>query len=288
MVRLKRILLENEQQEQFKKDCQPFLQQNEDQLRDGFFLKRASSNEYDSFTKKGYRERKGVYSPDLYYFYEKYKPSSAPSRKELIPTYGKAIADEAFQEESYNNYAVFPVGNNYKMAYNYYVEDFNYNDLLEKHGLDSFHCLNDFGLNMGFLLGRISRSEQIQLPSEFEQAKIFAADIKCSVETEKVKRNYDDFFEFLELYSFEELKDKIDMDKSLPDRDPEYIHEEIKQNLKNYKEYFDDYFASFEVTQELKNSMIRREVGLYAPDGFYYVPEQEETLVIDVLDEPFS
>lgn len=286
-MRLKRILLENEQQKQFKKDCKPFLQKNKEKLRDGFFLKRASSNNYGSFTRKASRQRKEVYSPDLYYFYEKYRPNSSPSRKNLIPTYGNEIATEVFQEDSYNVYNVLPVGNNYKMVYNYQVEDFNYNDLLERHDLKIYiGCANVIALNMGHLFGRLERSEEFELPSKFEGAKKFSYSIECDTDVSRIEKHYPQFFEFLERYPLEELEDIIDMDTSPSHTSsPSLINKKIKRNLKRYKKYFSDYFSSFEVTQQLKNNMSQREVGLYAPDGFYYVPKQKEALVTDVLAE---
>ncbi len=280
-MRLKNVLLKEQKIDAFVEDCYPFLAENEYPLANGFFLKRASENNYNGLTKKSARKRKGVFSPDLYFFYEKYKPSSVPPRKELLPVYGKQIVETAFQEGSYNTYLVFPVGRNYKLYYHPKVGDFNYNPLLSKKNLTVTHCHNKFAAYMGFLFGKLRKTEDFEIPSKFKRAVSFSRNAKCSVEVSKIMDVYPLLFEFLESHSWEEITRHINLEYMFDTN----LKKDIQAILQNYKNYFEQYFSGLNQTRSLEKPMIGSEVGMLAPNGFYYLPENEKDLISKALQE---
>jgi len=280
-MKLKNVLLNEQKIDTFVEDCYAYLAENEYPLANDFFLKRASENNYDSLTKKSARKRKGVFSPDLYFFYEKYKPFSAPSRKELVPVYGKQMVETAFQEGSYDTYLVFPVGRNYKLYYHPKVSDFNYNPLLSKNSLTATHCHNKFAAYMGFLLGKLRRTEDFEISSKFNRAVNFARDAKCSVEVSRIMDVYPLLFEFLESHSWEEITRHINLEYMFDTN----LKKDIQVILQNYENYFKQYFSGLNQTMSLETPMVGSEVGMLAPNGFYYLPENEKELVSKALQE---
>lgn len=280
-MRLKNVLLKEQKIDTFVEDCYPFLAENEYPLANDFFLKRASENNYSGLTKKSSRERKGVFSPDLYFFHEKYKPSAVPPRKKLVPVYGKHVVQTAFQEGSYDTYLVFPIGKNYKLSYHPKVSDFNYNSLLSNNELRASHCHNKFAAYMGFLFGKLKKAEGFNIPSKYKKAVSFSRNSKCSVDVSEVMDVYPLLLEFLENYSWEEISGYIDFEYMFG----ENLKKDIQAILQNYKNYFKQYFSGMSQTQSIENSMVGSEVGMLAPNGFYYLPENKKELVDKALQE---
>lgn len=254
MIRFKELLFEEDINENilrsFKNDCAAFLEINSEQLKNGNILKRGTPTHYDkNIVKKKFRKREGVTGNYFNtWLYEKFKPSSYPSREKMIPTNNGKLLEAMRRRDVYG---VFPIGRNYKLQYSSKVEDFNAeNPYLPYYTLLSFiwNFQEDperYNLNKQHV-------ETIEKLSNFYHSNI--------------SENYDDIVEvYNRVWSI--IKNFAHLDIK------------IKERIEKIKESARYYFKNSEVSKEIPQEQ-GLEVNLYAPRGFYYVDESVLTQVV--------
>jgi len=244
--------------EEIEENCSHFLSKNKKELLDGFFLVRGTDSGLQ-MAKREFRTRKKVFSPGLFYFYNKFRPSQTPKREELVPCFGNNLANVFSHKQKY---AVFPIGSNYKMFFHPRIEDFNYNDLIENHDLGSapFKKLHE-EIDNAFQRAKIIKDTTIEEELPFSEP--FLEDLEDTYHTrvhdfmkvEKINSVYDQILKVIQKY-------KQVFKENFPD---------VLNTLQEYQKYFEKYFSGLKSTQSLQNGIDKKEVGLYAPDGFYYL-----------------
>jgi len=246
-----RLITEKEGLRDLKKDCQTFMEKSEAILSEDFYLARASKNDYNGATFRPSRERKFIRgSNDMFYFYNKFRPSNVPPRHKQVPCTGGSVSG-TFQSEAQNSYAVFPVGSRYKMIYTEGVPDFNSpsDDELYKAPRSPLFTISEKYWNelngeiesrwdreIGNMLSRVDQGDMSNKPGEITSA-------------------FDYLVEFMLKY----------------EEDIKHYFPEAYESLDEYKEYFEKFFSKTNVVDKLEKEMDGLEVGLFAPDGFYYL-----------------
>lgn len=249
-------------------ECRTFLSRNKEMmLQSNFFLKRGSRSSYSRVTFQEERKRRKVYSPELFFFYNKFKPSGYHSREELVPCVGGELT--RFFKNYMNSYIVIPVGSDYQMYYNPSVTDFNYNKIIDQYelGRDPYTKLSD-DIRSAY---KRYYSEDIEITEGFESAlkytKFLIGDASDDMKPEEIMDKYNSAVKFVKKF-----KDVL-----------QEFFPEVVETYNKYKDYFSKYFGGLAKTQQLEMGMKKNEVGLYAPDGFYYI--ENETILKTLLEQ---
>lgn len=267
MFHLQKVLKEEEWEpkdlDNVFQECLPFIRSNKKKLLDDFFLVRGSKSGYD-ITKKSFRERKTVFSPGLFYFYNQFKPSSLPKREELTPCFGDVLK---YHFTHMNSYYVFPVGENYKMYYHPEVEDFNYNDLIENYDLGRPPYKKFYQeMQSAFKTARDMKdtmiNEEFPFSEQFYQelGRIYNFTVHDDMKIQSISELYSQMFRFYKSYE-------------------SYFHEYfsgVKKAYDEYRGFFREYFSGLRSVKKLELDASGNEVDLYDPDGFYYVSTSYE------------
>ncbi len=247
---------------EIEENCEHFLSKNKKELRNDFYLVRGTDGRFQ-VAKREFRTRNKVFSPGLFYFYNEFRPSQIPKREELVPCFGNNVANIFSHKQKY---AVFPIGSNYEMFFHPRIEDFNYNDEIEKYDLGSapFKKLHE-EISSVFQQAKIIKDTTVKEELPFSES--FLKDLEDIYHTrahdfmkiEKINSIYNKTIKIIEKYKrvFEEN------------------FSDVLHILQEYQKYFEKYFSGLKETQNLQNEMDKKEVGLYAPDGFYYLSHDQ-------------
>lgn len=266
--RLRELIIEDVSDlDRLAEDCQYFIEKNENMLFKDFYLLRGSRKNY-GIVKKGFRRRKKVFSPGLFYFYNQFKPSDVPKRDELLPCFGDVIKGHFAHM---NSYLVFPVGSNYQMYYHPEVDDFNYNDIIDDYNLGSapykelYRKMENVYMEVGEIIRNGGGDE---FPEDFFE------------DLQRVRNLYaHDDMEIVEIYRvYDVLVDILHEHWNIFDQH----YPEVIRVYEEYRDYFKNYFSGLKSTQKLEDEMSGKEVMLYCPDGFYYLPF-EQSIKVDEL-----
>jgi len=277
-VKFKDLILENDDNyledkiKKVRKNCSYFIEKNRDMLEQDFFLKRGVERAPGfKIIEKNSRKRKKIFSPENFYFYDYFKPEKYVSREELVPTYGKEIS-RFFK--GMKVLIVFPAGSNYEMYYHPSILDSNYNRYLDQTILNDpphndlimkiFRGYKRYNYYKNNEEGDISVFDD-EFETAFQYISHFENDVTGDMSPDEIRFIYDKVMKFIKKHE-------------------NIIHEhfkEIWETFKEYEEYFEDWFFSeYKKTQKLSKEMAHSEVGLYAPDGFYYI---ENKLIVNKI-----
>lgn len=267
MIKLKSILLENNGAiDDLLSDCSYFISENRKMLLRKRYIWRSSKNKYD-IQKRPFRERKEIRGSSwLYYLYETMKPSNVPSRKELIPCQGY-VSSKFFGAAELNSYIVFPIGRRYTFVYARFIKDFNFNVIRKKYTIPDSGLFSRFPsvmMTLGDLKniaeknGNVDRKNRIvNLQKKFKLASDKWSLAVNEKNVNKIVPLFDDALEHTE-----------------PLLDSEIIQEYEPKLIQTYEqsfEYMNEYLDLLMQYKGIEANMENVEVGMYAPDGFYYV-----------------
>lgn len=269
-MKLKDILLEDfyipDYVKRIKSDCRPFFKLNEDLLRSGFTVWRVSKKERDQdVTKVPHRTRNKIQG-DVWrtFFYREFKPPDLPNRNEMFSCQGENPSDDLRGTE----YAIFPVGSNYKMVYHPDVKDFNRPKYMDIR-VSSFSLTRGIrmDLNLGITPKELKDPSKVhsetfqEIRDEIgENLDILYKRFNIAYNGSDEARKYN-FDRFEQLWNF--LVDNRDYYEKFLER--------TYQVVDNMKNYWKGYFDGLVETKSLSKDMSNREVSVYAPDGVYYL-----------------
>lgn len=261
-MRLKNILLENENKRKFLKGCKTFIKKNNSQIKSENYLYRGTKSDYEnSLIKKDYRERREIRgSKYRFYLYEKFKPKKFPERKSLVPSQNGKL-NSLWSDR--NVYTVFPIGSDYKLVYADEVYDFNQeNPYMPEY-------TNERGMtdiDLQFMLHNLKWELKDSNPKMFKELNDILED-EIPKKPVNIMKTYNRYWNFIKKYENYCCIKFIKENFSFSDL------------IQVSKDLASDYFENANLAQKIPN-MERLEVGIYAPDGFYYVKEE---LVKDII-----
>lgn len=244
---------------QLKSDCKYFFDTNRQLLESGFFLYRGSLNDYDVVYKESRKRLNIKGNKYSFYYYEENRPSNAPSRVDLVPCSGGGVSEKF---EMMNKYIVFPVGSKYKMVYSDGIQDFNFNDLKDKYSpVEPKNSLKN-----------AYHDNKNDMPKEFS-GKVFdfmnKMKYRIGSRPDRIMNGYDEIMSFIE-------NNATKISKYMP---------KVLADIDDFNTYMKEYLANLHVTQKLTKDMDGLEVGLYAPDGFYYISNEVALEYSEILYE---
>lgn len=274
------------------KECEPYIKKNIRNIRKNNGLIRTTGNVYgiDKIKPRKRTSIKG--SPWLYYLYETIKPSNFPSRSELVPCYGYEI----HKKFGTYKYKIYPVGNKYKLVYTDGVADFNENHIISKYDEKAaqikFQSINDFVLRVyirtmaGLWDNIILKLVDFKDEAEFEERhKVYKATDILLTNIEDIRRTWKSAYNTKEISSFMSKYNKL-----IPKINKVFGAPLLKQLCENYidvfamsTKYMKEYLSKTHITDTLSDDMRKIEVGLYAPDGFYYMNDMYEEYFFEEL-----
>ena len=243
-MKLKNILKEAENDkliDKVKEECSDFINVNRSALESGNYLMRGTDKTYrgDLIVKKDFRLRKKVKGSNfMTWVYEKWKPNSQPSRQEMVPT---QFGELTGMFSTKNTFAVFPIGNSFKLHYASEVADFNSLNPHIRKSLDPQEQIENAKSNYG------------DLPKEVRDELKGAIDLYI----EEKSWTYDKIVEV-----YEELWGVLKFLGGYRD--------DVKRRIGMLKGAAESYFQNSEFTKQLPSEE-GLEVNVYAPDGWYYV-----------------
>lgn len=236
-MKLKEILLENVNDNiwrKFLEDCAAFIEINESKLKNGYYLYRGTSSYDRNVIKKRFRQRDEVHgSSTKTWAYEHFKPNDYPSREDMIPTFGGEMSYNVGSEV----HLVFPIDYNYKLQYTRGLDDFNDDD-------------NPIGY-------KNSPFNILMKVLDDEKFPDYLRDKARAFRREGGKYGYDEIRNF--------YGNVWDLAQKAASYD-----EDLREKLEAFKVEVGQYFQKSEVSKEMPGEK-EIEVGLYAPQGFYYV-----------------
>lgn len=257
-MRFKKLLFEDNTFDSLIKDCAHFLDKTKNNLSSNFYLGRASPKNYNTPKFRPERERKQIRgSKGAFYFYNKFRPSDIPPRHKQVPCLGGSVSDR-FSGGENNSYAVFPAGTDYKMIYTEGVPDFNFPKFRSIPESPHHVLTTEYYTE---LRGEIDP----EVDKDIDHVLSRIDSLKRGSKPKKIMKAFDYLLDYME--GNEELK---------------LVVSEAYDALENHREYWREFFSRTHTTQELTLKMDGLEVGLYAPDGFYYVSTGE---VHDLLNK---
>lgn len=287
MIRLSEILNKEEAERKWenvvKKECSYFIENSIDLLRDSFFLYRKSTSGRGTIEHVEPRKRRRIQgNPWRTFFYRQFKPSGVHNRRKMFACQG-GNSPKFMHGDLYK---IFPVGTNYQLYYNPDVEDFNRNDLIEKHFKStdgSGQVSNRFSsllldrvvvneLDLEGSLSGVETVKDINVGDNFSEmieriGKEKGNRLFGLLQTVFFNRGYKyDFGSNKQLYWF-----LLDHKKELKN-----ILEETYELLETYRNYYEDYFSGLKSVDNVEKGMKDREVNVYAPQGVYYVRDDFE------------
>lgn len=254
-MRLKGILKEAENDklvDRVREECSDFINVNRSALKAGNYLMRGTDKTYrgDRIVKKDFRLRKKVKGSNfMTWVYEKWKPDSKPSRQEMVPT---QFGELTGMFSTRNTFAVFPIGNNFRLHYSSKVADFNSLNPHIKKSLDPQEQIENAKSNYGDLPKKV-RDELKRAIDLYIEEKSWTYD--------KIVEVYEELWEVLKFLG-------------------EY-RDDVKGRIEMLKKAAESYFQNSKFTKKLPDEE-GLEVNVYAPDGWYYVDKDiAENKLID-------
>lgn len=259
-LKIKSILREviNEQKvNDFFIDCNHFLDNNKSMLLDGFYLNRATKKHGD-IKKRPARKRRSIKgSKSLFYYYEKYLPDSIPSRIDQVPCSGGSLSS-VFESRLSKTYAVFPVGSSYEMVYIRDAADFNVNHIVRS--------FNDEPLNLLRQMKKeLKNNDGVDEPIRKYLMGLYGDIHRKEISPQDIKKHFGKLEDILQRNQYK-LEDKLPTTYK------------TRENLIETTQYMVKHTQS---TTKLSDKLDNVEVGLYAPNGFYYISMGEVKNILE-------